>query len=104
MGTCCGGSKSNAKGETNLQAKGTSPQTQDLNKIPIFTVIKAQALLRGFLARRRVKKAYGFEMSRGLIGRNKNAHLNLDPNELEKQRQRVHTIRERLPSFEYGLY
>jgi len=27
MGTCCGGSKSNAKGETNLQAKGTTPQT-----------------------------------------------------------------------------
>ena len=43
-------------------------------------------------------------MSRGLINRDKNAHLNLDPNELEKQRQRVHTIRERLPSFEYGLY
>lgn len=58
--------------------------------------------MRGFLARRRVKKAYGFETKTGFMGRR--ANTNIDPNELEKQRKRVHTIRETLPAFEYSLY
>jgi hypothetical protein len=101
MGAACCGGKSNTKGETNLQTRGKGGVT-DLKDIPIATVIKAQSLMRGFIARRRVKKTYGFEMRTGLMGNRNNP--NLDPDELEKQRQRVHAIRERLPAFEYGLY
>jgi len=39
--------------------------------------------MRGFLARRRVKKTHGFETRIGM-GKSKNSNLNLDPNELEK--------------------
>ena len=49
-------------------------------------------MMRGFLARRRVKKAYGFETKTGFM--NRRANPNIDPNELEKQRKRVNTIRE----------
>lgn len=55
-----------------------------MKKIPIATVIKAQSLMRGFMARRRVKKLYGFEMRTGLMGNR--ANTNLDPDELDKQR------------------
>jgi hypothetical protein len=41
--------------------------------------------MRGFLARRRVRKTHGFEMrGGGLMGKSKNSNLHLDPNELEK--------------------
>ena len=101
--TCCGGNKSNPRGETNLQTykgKGRGNST-DLNSLPIFTVIKAQALMRGFLARRRVKKLYGFEMRTGLMA---GSGKSLNADELAVQRQRVVLIREKLPTFEYGLY
>jgi hypothetical protein len=75
----------------------------DLKGIPILTVIKAQALMRGFLARRRVKKVYGYEMSRGLMMRG-TVHIEMDPQKLEAQRARVQQIREQLPEFEYALY
>ena len=78
-------------------------QDIDLKGIPIFTVIKAQALMRGFLARRWVKKVYGYEMSRGLMMRG-SVHIEMDPQKLEAQRARVQAIREQLPEFEYGLY
>ena len=101
--TCCGGNKSNPRGETNLQTyKGKRGETTDLNSLPIFTVIKAQALMRGFLARRRVKKLYGFEMRTGLMAGTSGKSLNQE--ELAVQRQRVVLIREKLPTFEYGLY
>ena len=69
----------------------------------LATVIKAQALMRGFLARRRVKKVYGYEMSRGLMMRG-TIHIEMDPQKLEAQRARVQRIREQLPEFEYALY
>lgn len=78
---CCGGDKSNKRGETNLQSRGKGGPL-DLKDIPIATVLKAQSLMRGFLARRRVKKTYGFEMRTGLMGNRNNP--NLDPGELEK--------------------
>ena len=55
MGICCSGEeKKNV--DMNLSVKG-----QDyLKKLPIFTVIKAQAMIRGFLARNRVRKIYGY--------------------------------------------
>lgn len=38
-------------------------RNKDLNKISIYTIVKMQALVRGFLTRKAVKKIYGFEMS-----------------------------------------
>ena len=56
---------------------------QGLNKLPIFTVIKAQAFIRGLLARRRVKRVYGFQMSQGLMNRG-TVHIEMDPEKLEE--------------------
>ena len=84
MGTCCGGGTRATK-DANLMSNKTDI---DLKGIPIFTVIKAQALMRGFLARRKVKKVYGYEMSRGLMMRG-SIHIEMDPQKLEAQRARV---------------
>jgi hypothetical protein len=83
MGNCCGGGTKNNK-DANFSRKGPD----NLDGIPIFTVIKAQALMRGFLARRKVKKVYGYEMSRGLMMRG-SVHIEMDPQKLEAQRARV---------------
>lgn len=74
-----------------------------MGQIPIHLVVKMQSTMRGFLARKRVKKIYGFEMTPGLLNRG-TVHIEMDPERLEEQRQRVQTIRERLPEFIYGLY
>ena len=92
MGACCGG-QTKADKSVNLMSKKTGDM--DLKGIPILTVIKAQALMRGFLARRRVKKVYGYEMSRGLMMRG-TIHIEMDPQKLEAQRARVQRIREQL--------
>ena len=55
--SCCGGNKSNKKGEANLKGMDGKVET-----FPLATVIKAQALMRGFIARRKVKRIYGYEM------------------------------------------
>ena len=73
----------------------------DLNSIPITTIVRVQALIRGFLVRKMVKKIYGFEMSQGLMMRG-TVHVEMDPEKLEEQRARVQTIRDGLPEFEYG--
>lgn len=58
MGSCCA-----KDGTKNKDANLARKDMQGLNKLPIFTVIKAQALIRGFLARRKIKRVYGFQMS-----------------------------------------
>ena len=50
-----------------------------------------------------LKKIYGFAMTPGLLNRG-TVHIEMDPERLEEQRQRVQSIRERLPEFIYGLY
>ena len=69
--------------------------------VPPWAVIKMQAIIRGFLARRRVKNVYGFQMTPGLLRR---AVVEMDPAKLEEQRQKVQEIRKLLPAFEYGVY
>lgn len=54
--------------------------------IPPWAVIKMQAVIRGFLTRRRVKNVYGFAMTPGLLRR---AVLEMDPAKLEEQRLKV---------------
>jgi hypothetical protein len=60
MGACCSNETQEDK-ETNF-GKGTKLKTQgrakynmpDLNKIPLDTVVKVQAMIRGYLTRRMV--------------------------------------------------
>jgi len=68
-----------------MKTKGRNKRqiNSDLNNIPLMTVIKAQALMRGFLTRRMVKKIYGFEMSQGLLMRG-TVHIEMDPEKLEE--------------------
>lgn len=89
--SCCGGEEKKDR-DANLMRKGNGKDT-DLKNMPIFTIIKAQAMMRGFLARRRVKKNFGYEMSPGLLQRG-TVHIEMDPEKLEEQRQRVQNIRD----------
>ena len=41
--------------------------------------------MRGFLARRKIKHVYGFEMTPGLMNRG-TVHIEMDPEKLEEQR------------------
>ena len=83
MGNCCAAEHNTQ--ETNLKEKG---QKDKYDHVPIATVLKFQAIIRGFLARRRVKKLYGFEMTHGLMNRG-TVHVEMDPEKLEEQRVRV---------------
>jgi hypothetical protein len=38
--------------------------------VPVVTVIKFQALARGFLVRNRIKKSHGFQRSPGMLHQN----------------------------------
>lgn len=110
MGTCCGG-KSRQDNDTNMLHKGSkvnskSPPTIDpkfMQALPIKTVVKIQALFRGFLTRKKIKKIYGFEVTPGLLNRT-TILVEMDPEKLDEQRRRVQQIREHLPEFVYGLY
>ena len=67
------------KGRKNGAPKVDSEWTKD---IPLFTVIKFQAIIRGYLARRRVKKIYGFERTPGMLNRGR-IHIEMDPEQLQ---------------------
>lgn len=95
MGNCCS-NQNKQNNDINLKDKGKT--------IPLATVIKAQSLMRGFLARRRVKRTFGFEASPGIMHRRKyNPNIQLDPVRLEQQRARVKDLKNSLPPFEFGL-
>ncbi len=96
MGNCCGGEKDNAPERNDLRPKAIG----EFSGLSIVQVVQLQALIRGFLTRRKVKRVYGFEMTKGLLYRS----FDMDPEKLEQQRMRVQAIRERLPEFEYGIY
>lgn len=82
-GVCCSGEEKKNK-DMNLSIKG-----QDyLKQLPLFAVIKTQAAIRGFIARRRVKRIYGYQMSPGLLNRG-TVHVEMDPDKLDEQRYRV---------------
>jgi len=71
MGACCS-SNSDPKHEANLQKR-----YEHLDEIPATLIIKCQAMIRGFLARRRVKNTFGYEMSPNLISGK--VKINIDP-------------------------
>jgi hypothetical protein len=83
-------------------AKENDPTEQ----VNVFMLIKVQAMIRGMLARKRVKAVYGYSMKPGLVGRKLPGTVNIemDPQKLEEQRQKVQEIKKLLPAFEYGIY
>jgi hypothetical protein len=89
-----------------MQSGGKYDGSFDRNNyksIPLPRVVKLQSLIRGFLARLKVKSVYGYEMSRGLLMRG-TMNAPMDRERLEEQKARVLAIRAQLPEFEYGLY
>jgi hypothetical protein len=82
MGNCCAAEHNTQ--ETNLRDRGQTKGGERYEHIPIATVLKFQSIIRGFLTRRRVKKAYGFEMTHGLMNRGTNVHVEMDPEKLEE--------------------
>lgn len=71
MGGCC--SAENNKQETNLMTKEV--ETENVN---VFMLIKVQAMIRGMLARKKVKAVYGYAMKPGLVGRKLPGTVNIE--------------------------
>jgi len=90
MGTCCGG-KSRQDTDTNLLHKGYkvnsklpgSIDSKHFGSLPISMIVKIQAMFRGFLTRKKVKKIYGYEMTPGLLNRT-TILVEMDPEKLEE--------------------
>ena len=62
-------------------------------------------MMRGFLARRKVKSLYGYEMTHTLFSKRPGTvPVQMDPAVLEEQRQQVQRLRSSLKPFEYGTF
>ena len=77
-GACCGNKEKNMNEKdadlSRSSKKGRKTKKETLNgdfgkDLPLFTVIKFQAIIRGYLARKRVKKVYGFVRTPGMLTR-----------------------------------
>ena len=86
--SCCGGEEKNDK-VANLSRKGGRTPTKGIKiddrvmkTIPIHMVVKMQAVMRGYMARRKIKRIYGYEMTPGLLNRG-TIHIEMDPVKLE---------------------
>lgn len=67
--------------------------------LPLVTVIKFQAIARGFLVRNRIKKSHGFSKRPGFV----HGHANrLTQDERDAMRKRVFNKRATMPEFQYG--
>lgn len=99
------GSRSSKKGSKNSNHKNGSAQfDKNLEEnYPVWSVIKFQAIVRGYLTRQQIKKVYGFQRTPGMLNKGK-IRIDMDPEQLEQQKQKVRDIKEKLPPFEYGKY
>ena len=70
---------------------------------PLFTIIKFQAIARGFLARNRVKNLHGYSCKVGINSKPTPSASQLSPQELSIQRERIRKQHSELPPFEYGI-
>ena len=94
MGNCCSADQKKNK-DINL-SKFNEHISQ--SALSMKMVIRMQAIARGFIARKKVKNVYGYQMTKGLLHR---GDIDIDPEVLEEQRKRVLMIREKLPPFQY---
>lgn len=63
-------------------------ENDQVDHVNVFLLIKVQAMIRGMLARKKVKAVYGYSMKPGLVGRKLPGTVNIemDPQKLEEQR------------------
>ena len=108
--TCCGNKTNNVDKDLSRKASGKKNKGKngkldgDFNgDLPIWTVIKFQAIVRGYLTRKSIKTVYGFQRTPGMLNRGK-IRIEMNPEQLEAQKKRVRDIRENLPEFQYGKY
>ena len=102
MGNCCTNETQEDK-ERNMnrnaiRGRVNARDRAELDSIPLYLVVRIQAMVRGFLTRRAVKKVFGFEANPSVLRRH-TVHIEMDPEKLEEQRARVMEIRDRLPPF-----
>ena len=89
--SCCGGEEKKDKDANLMRNRGklgkgkVTIDPKVMATIPLPTVVKMQSIMRGFLARKRIKKVYGYEMTPGLLNRG-TVHIEMDPEKLEEQR------------------
>ena len=68
LARCCKGDEKVVGYEKNLTRKGEPSRSEKYyGNVDIWTLIKFQALMRGYLARKKVREAYGWEMTPGLM-------------------------------------
>ena len=77
-------------------------RSSDDVKYPKTMVVKVQAMVRGFLARRRVMRDQSFTMTSGLSSFTQS--IQMDTEQLEESRANVIRIHNNLREFEWGLY
>ena len=70
---CC----SNAQAEQSKATETNLKNRIETDKLEMRLIIKMQAVMRGFLARRKVQAVYGFRMKKGLLG--KSAGVKISP-------------------------
>ncbi len=84
MGNCCANDLTK-KHDANLVKMGKNDlsyaEKRALGKLPIHLVVKMQAMVRGFRARKAVKRIYGFQASPGLMNRGM-VQIEMDPQKL----------------------
>jgi hypothetical protein len=95
MGGCCS-TQNTSKKETNLTDKGSL----SMNANQLATIIKAQAAFRGLITRKQIRSTKGFACSEGLMKKRWNV-LEMDPETLARQREKVQEIKSNLPQFVY---
>lgn len=65
-------------------------------------IIKSQSLIRGWLARRKVMKKYGYKLNKPMM--NRPVGYVKDPAVLEKMKTKLQLKRDQMDDFAYGLY
>ena len=100
MGSCCNQTEeSKLSNKRHIDLTHSQTPVIKVDEKTLRAIIKAQAMFRGLLVRRSIKRSYGFETRKGgMMTRRSNRQ---DPEMLQTSRRRVRAIRERLPAFNY---
>ena len=101
MGQSCGAckctrSKHSIKDDVDLKEK-----QNDVFKEKML-VIKSQAMIRGWLARRKIQKKFGFKLTKPMM--NRPISMIKDPAIRERLKTKMQHKRDQLDDFHYGLY
>ena len=97
MGSCC--STENNHGNK-LSTDLTTFTSAEIDPKILAAIIKAQACFRGLITRKKISDIYGFKY-KSMISMNKKNIVELDPEKLEEQKNRVQQIRMSLGDFKF---